>query len=94
MISANSIPVSEIMFPVGKIGKKWIKIEQKLFQTTLQRSKVKSFVDQTEEQAKRKSEIIRKRPDVEEAGALNTVTEAKEQLGSNKGSTNAPKGIA
>ena len=52
------------------------KIERKPFKLRQDTTKAKLFV----EQAKRKLDLIRKRQELEEAEALNTLVEAKEQL--------------
>ena len=56
------------------------KSKENLFKLRQDTTKAKLFVEQAEEQAKRKLDLIRKRQELEEAEASNTLVEAKEQL--------------
>ena len=55
-----------------------MKSNKSLFKLRQDTEKVKIFVDQIEEQAKRKLELIKGRQELEEAETLNAVAEAKE----------------
>ena len=57
-----------------------VKSNESLFKLRQDTEKAKIFVDQIEEQAKRRLELIRKRQELEEAETLNAVAEAKDKL--------------
>ena len=57
-----------------------VKLKESLLKLCQDTTKAELFVEQAEEQAKKKLDLIRKRQVLDEAETLNTLVEAKEQL--------------